>query len=467
MRRNPLSSITSAHTSISASLLSFTHLQSLIHYHTSPTNNQYLRRKSTNRTESLYPTRKTHPMPVSARTSDEYDPNLVAETLSCYNNDWKTALEFFNWVESQRGFEHTTETYNQIISVLGKFFEFDIAWNFIYKMRNSLASKPDHTTFRIMFNRYVRAHLIKEAIDTFDKLDDFNLKDSVSFSNLVDALCEYKHVIEAQELCFVNGKDYERYLSLDTKIHNMILRGFFKMNWWGKCKEFWEEMDKRGVEKDLFSYSIYMDVQCKSGKPWKAVKLFKEMKKRGIEPDVVAYNTAIQALGISDGVDVGVKLFKEMIELGCEPNVITFNTILKLLCENMRYKDAFEVLGLMSKKGCEPNVTTYHYFFRCLEKPKEILKMFDRMTERGIKPRMDTYVMLMSKFERWGFLRPVLDLWGKMKDQGLSPDESAYHVLIDALVQKGMVDLARKYDDEMLARGLSPKPRVVSGDTND
>jgi pentatricopeptide repeat protein len=73
---------------------------------------------------------------------------------------------------------------------------------------------------------------------------------------------------------------------------------------------------------------------------------------------------------------------------------------------------------------------------------------------------MDTYVMLMRKFGRWGFLRPVFLVWKKMEKLGCSPDEFAYNALIDALIQKGMVDMARKYDEEMMAKGLSAKPRV-------
>lgn len=375
-------------------------------------------------------------------------------------------MEFFNWVETQCGFHHTTEAYNRLIDILGKFFEFDIAWDLIEKMRKSSSfSKPDRTTFRILFKRYVSAHLVKEAIDTFNRMEEFNLKDEGSFSNLIDALCEYKHVIEAEELCFGKNEDCAEVLNykLDTKLYNIILRGWFKIGWWRKCREFWEAMDKRGIPKDLHSYSIYMDIQCKSGKPWRAVKLFKEMKKKGVELDVVAYNTLIRAIGISEGVDVSLKLYREMIELGFRPNVVTYNTILKLLCENGRYKDAYKFFNEMLSKGCEPNVRTYHCFFGCLQKPGEILKLFDRMVETGVQPTMETYVMLMRKFGRWGFLRPVLLVWKKMEEHGVSPNEFAYNALIDTLVQKGMVDMARKYDEEMMAKGLSAKPRIELG----
>lgn len=155
------------------------------------------------------------------------------------------------------------------------------------------------------------------------------------------------------------------------------------MGWWSKCREFWGQMDEDGISKDLYSYSIYMDIQCKSGKPWKAVKLYREMKKKGIKLHVVAYNTVIRAIGVSEGVDVAVHLGREMLELGCEPNVVTYNTIVKLLCENGRVKEAYKVLDKMSKRGCAPpNVITYHCIFRCLEKTNEILAMLDRMIER-------------------------------------------------------------------------------------
>lgn len=332
-------------------------------------------------------------------------------------------------------------------------------------MQNNSVSAPNHATFRVVFKRYVSAHLVNEAIDTFNRLDEFNLRDVTSYCNLVDSLCEHKHVIEAEELCFGERKvvGFDGFSVDGAKIYNMILRGYFKLGWWGKCREFWEEMDKRGVVKDLHSYSIYMDIVCKSGKPWKAVKLYKEMKRKRMKIDVVAYNTVIRAVGLSEGVDFAMRVYKEMREVGCLPSVVTFNTIIKLLCENGRVKEALAMLDQMPKEGCEPDAVTYHCFFRCLEKPKEILRLFDRMIESGIQPKMDTFVMLIRKFGRWGFLRPIFIIWKEMEKLGCSPDEFAYNALIDALIEKGMLDMARKYEEEMIQKGLASKPREALG----
>ncbi|XP_039118607.1 pentatricopeptide repeat-containing protein At1g80550, mitochondrial-like [Dioscorea cayenensis subsp. rotundata] len=389
--------------------------------------------------------------PDQASASLDFDQDTVLATLASYSDDWPRAVDFFRWVSSR--FIHTPATHSLLISILGKHFEFTLAWSHIISINPS----PDRSVLRSHFNRLAAAHLVQDALDAFRRSADFGLYDAATFSLLIDALCDHRHVIEAADLC------KNPPFPIDTKIYNMLLRGWLRMGWWGRCREFWEEMDQKGVAKDLHSYSIYMDILSKSGKPWKAIKVYKEMRSRNIALDVVAYNTVIQAVGKSDGVDRAITLYKEMIERGCEPNVVTFNTIIKLLCGDGRINEGYAFFEQMRKKGCDPNVITYHCFFRNLNRPKEILWLFDRMVNTGCRPRMDTYVMLMNKFGRWGFLRPVLLVWKAMEEHGCSPDAFAYNALIDALLQKGMVDIARKYDEEMLAKGLSPKPRKELG----
>ncbi|XP_028779217.1 pentatricopeptide repeat-containing protein At1g80550, mitochondrial-like [Neltuma alba] len=404
-----------------------------------------------------------HQSPTLEPSSSNTDPATVRETLLTFRNDWKRAFEFFNWVEREYRLQLPTDTYNYMIDILGKFFEFQLSWDLIQRMRQNPSSSPDHTTFRIMFKRYVSAHLVNEAIETYEKLHQFNLKDETSYCNLIDALCEYKHVDEAQDLIF--GKNKNGDVEVNVKYYNIVLRGWFKLGWWSKCREFWEEMDRKGVQKDVHSYATYMDIMCKSGKPWKAVKLFKQMKSKRMKLDVVVYNIAIRAIGLSQGVDFSINLFREMKDLGFEPSLVTYNTIIRLLCDNYRHKQALEMLGTMRKNGCQPNAISYQFFFACMEKPGDILTLFYKMIGSGVRPSMDTYVMLMRKFGRWGFLRPVFLLWEKMEELGCSPDASAYNAMIDALLDKGLLDMARKYDEEMLAKGLSSRPRKELGTT--
>ena len=92
--------------------------------------------------------------PISQSHTD-FDPTAVHETLYSYCNDWKRALDFFNWVQTQSHFQHTTHTYNRMLDILCKFFEFQLSWDLIHRMKTNPFSKPDHTTFRILFKRYI------------------------------------------------------------------------------------------------------------------------------------------------------------------------------------------------------------------------------------------------------------------------------------------------------------------------
>ncbi|CAN6277120.1 unnamed protein product [Urochloa humidicola] len=411
------------------------------------------------------------PAPAAAASSSastppsSLDAAAVLETLSLYTNDWRRALDFFHWSASPAGgnLPPTAATLARAVDILGKHFEFPLATSLLLSHHDPAREDPAflRPALRALLNRLAAANLVDDAVRAFESTAaSIGLRDEASFHLLIDALCDNRRVDEADHLCF--GKDPPPF-PLATKTHNLLLRGWAKTRAWARLRQLWFDMDRRGVAKDLHSYSIYMDALAKSGKPWKAFKIFKEMKQKGVPIDVVAYNTAIHAVGLAQGVDSAVRLYRQMVDAGCKPNTATFNAIVKLFCKEGRFKEGYAFVQQMHRSGCEPNVLTYHCFFQYLSRPQEVLGLFEKMLDRGCKPRMDTYVMLIKRFGRWGFLRPVFIVWKAMEEHGLSPDAFAYNALIDALLQKGMVDLARKYDEEMLEKGLSPKPRKELG----
>ncbi|KAG8043702.1 hypothetical protein GUJ93_ZPchr0458g22693 [Zizania palustris] len=367
------------------------------------------------------------PATAAATPPSRVDGAAVLETLSLYANDWRRALEFFHWSASPAGanLPPSPAAVARTVDILGKHFEFPLATSLLVSHYDP--ARADHSflrpALRSLFNRLAAANLVDDAVRAFySTADSIGLQDELSFHALVDALCDHRRIDEAHHLCF--GKDPPPFPPV-TKTHNLLLRGWAKTRAWARLRHLWFDMDNRGVAKDLHSYSIYMDALAKSGKPWKA--------------------------------------FRQMVDAGCKPNASTFNTIVKLLCKEGRFKEGYAFVQQMHKAGIEPTVLTYHCFFQYLSRPQEVLGLFEKMIERGCLPRMDTYVMLIKRFGRWGFLRPVFIVWKAMEEQGLSPDAFAYNALIDVLLEKRMVDLAKKYDDEMLAKGLSPKPRKELG----
>ncbi|KAJ3676916.1 hypothetical protein LUZ60_002640 [Juncus effusus] len=400
---------------------------------------------------------------TSSATTTSIDGDAVLRTLSLYSEDWRRALEFFHWAAAPPvNFAHTPLTLSRTVDILGKHLEFPQSISLISSFAGLNSPQFLLPSFRSLFNRLAAAHLVSELVDSFSIASKLGLGDQTTFHLLIDALCDKGHVSDAEKLS--KSPPFSTLFIPETKTYNLLLGGWGKVRAWSRCKDFWHEMDRSGVEKDLHSYAIYMNALTKAGKPWQAIKLFKELNQKKIKPDIVIYNTAIHAIGRSQGIEFSIRLYREMVESGIKPNSATLNTIVKHFCIEGRFKEAYCFIGLMRRKHqCEPDVLTYHCFFQYLTRPQEIFKLFEQMEVSSWQPRMDTYVMLIKKFGRWGFLRPVFDIWRKMEERGLSPDAFAYGALIDALKEKGMIDLARKYDQEMLSKGLSAKPRKDLG----
>eukprot|EP01018_Ginkgo_biloba_P014229 Gb_06907 [translate_table: standard] len=387
------------------------------------------------------------------------DPRLVENILRGYANNWKLAYGFFMWSGRQVGYKHNTQVFNAMINILGKVKQFDIAWEMIEQMNNAgkEGSLVSEKTFRIMFKRYAAAHMVKEAIEAFHRMEYFNLKsDRAAFHSLLDALCEHNHVVEAERLSI--GKD--SIFSPETKTFNILLSGWCKVRAWSECRRFWKEVNQlEGFHPDIFSYSIYMDALCKSGNPKKALKLYWQMKESGCEPDVTIYNIVVHVLGQANRVNDSLKLLHAMLDTGCRPNVVTYNSVIRNLCKIGKVHKAYQLFEQMAHQHCIPNAVTYHCFFSVLKKPKEVLVLFDKMVKNGCIPTIETYIMLMRKFGSWGLLRIVFMFWNQMEQNGCSPNECAYKALIDALIRRGRYHLARKYNEEMVARGISSDPR--------
>ncbi|KAJ6830482.1 uncharacterized protein M6B38_354620 [Iris pallida] len=392
-------------------------------------------------------------MPPSIRPlapACSFTPETVLATLSSYSNDWRLALDFFHYVSSPpHSFPHTPKTLTLTIDILGKHLEFPRALSL-------LPPSPPLPALRSLFNRLSAARLLPDALSLFRS----SSPSPATYHLLLDALCEHRHVDEAQSLALSPSPPFPA----DTKVHNLILRGWLTVRSFRRVREFWLDMDRKSIPKDLHSYTIYMDALVKSNKPYKALKLHKHLTQTSsLALDVVAYNTLIQAAALAGGADRAVRMYREMLDSGLRPNVPTFNALIKAFCGEGRAREGYALVDQMGKYGLEPDVITYHCFFRHSTRPQEIMRLFERMLAGGCRPRTDTYVMLMKKFGRWGFLRPVFAVWERMGEHGVSPDAFAYNALIDALLQKGMVEMARKYDEEMLAKGLSAKPRKELG----
>ncbi|CAN0878213.1 Pentatricopeptide repeat-containing protein At1g22960, mitochondrial [Linum grandiflorum] len=327
----------------------------------------------------------------------------------------------------QNGLRVSLYTYNPLISLYCKRGLFDEALDIRNEMKTRGVS-PTVSTYNALIHGFCKYGRISDAEKQFEDMGRNKLMpDIISYNSLIYGYCRLRRVDEAFHL-------FDELIRLGLRptvvTYNTLIDGLCRSADLEGGRKLKSDMVVDGIRPDVFTYTILVNGSCKSGNmsmaeefldemqsarlypgvKCKSGKPYKETKKEGIPSDVFAYNTRMLAVGISEGVDSATRIYREMKEAGY---------------------------------------------------PEKILRLFEEMLRGGVKPTMTTFVMLLRKFERWGFLKPASIVWSKMVERGYSPDESAYNAWIDALVDKGLLDEAWKYHQEMQKKGLSSKPRKV------
>ncbi|CAI9109859.1 OLC1v1009779C1 [Oldenlandia corymbosa var. corymbosa] len=381
---------------------------------------------------------------------------LVVEVLSRVRNDWETAFTFFLWAGRQPDYEHSLREYHSMISILGKMRKFDTAWGLIEEMRGKSLVTPQ--TLVIMIRKYCAVHDVGKAISTFYAYKRYSFEINVDeFQNLLSALCRYKNVKDAEHLLFCNKSVFP----LSTKSFNIILNGW--CNVVGDLREgkrIWEEMRKRGIPRDVFSYSSMLSCYSKVGKLQPLLKLFDQMKALDIAPDRKVYNAVIHALAKARHVKEAWNLMKTMEGNGISPNAITYNSIIMPVCRSRQLDAAREIFNEMMERNLTPNVRTYHAFFGMLRSDEEVFALLQKMKMTSCKPTHDTYIMLIRKFCRWRQFDNVFKLWNEMSANGLDHDRSSYLVLVHGLFLNGKLEESYQYYLEMQGKHMLPDPKI-------
>ncbi|KAK6931013.1 Pentatricopeptide repeat [Dillenia turbinata] len=394
--------------------------------------------------------------------SIEPSPTLVVEVLKKLSNSGVLALSFFRWAEKQKGFEHTSESYNALIESLGKIKQFKMIWVLMNAMKSKgLLTKE---TFALICRRYARARKTKEAIETFEKMSELGLKPELSdFNRLLDTLSKSRHVTKAQE---VFDKMKKRRFTPDIKSYAILLEGWGREENLLRLDEVYREMRDEGFEPDVVTYGILINAYCKGRKYDEAIKLFYEMDAKNCKPSPHIYCTLINGLGSEKRLSEALDFFEQSKASGYAPDIPTYNALVGAYCWSSRMYDAYRVIDEMRKHGVGPNSRTYDIILHHLIKArrtKEAYSVFERMSsEMGCEPTVSTYEIMVRMFCNEERVDMALRVWDQMKAKGVLPGMHMFSTLINGLWRESKLDEACKFFQEMLDMGIRPPGPMFS-----
>ncbi|KAB2604448.1 pentatricopeptide repeat-containing protein [Pyrus ussuriensis x Pyrus communis] len=394
--------------------------------------------------------------------SVKVSPTLVVEVLKKLSNSGVLALSFFRWAEKQKGFKHSTESYNALIEALGKIKQFKMMWELVNEMKiKGMLSKE---TFALISRRYARAKKVKEAIDAFEKMAKFGMKvEGSDFNRLIDTLSKSRQVERAQE---VFDKTKKRRFEPDIKSYTILLEGWGQEQNFLRLNEVYREMKDEGFDPDVVTYAILINAHCKAKKYDEAIELFREMEAKNIKATPHIFCILINGLGSEKRLSEALEFFELNKASGFVPEAPTYNALVGSYCWSMRMQDTFRVVDEMRKCGIGPNARTYDIILHHLVKARrteQAYSIFQQMSrEPGCEPTVSTYEIMVRMFCNEECVDMAMQVWDQMKTRGVLPGMHMFSTLINSLCHGNKLDDACKYFQEMLDAGIRPPAQLFS-----
>eukprot|EP01018_Ginkgo_biloba_P016263 Gb_10944 [translate_table: standard] len=381
---------------------------------------------------------------------------LVEQILKRFNNDWTSALGFFQWANSQADYKHTQQAYDIMVDILGKMKQFETMWAVIDEMKQ-LGGLISLRTFSKVMRRYAGAEKWKDAVRTFNELENFSVKmDTAAMNVLLDTLCKEQRVEHAWDI-FLEFKDR---IPPDAHTFNVLVHGWCKARRLEEAEWTMEEMRRNGFNPCVISYTSLIEAYCLERDFCKVDGLLDEMQEKDCPPNVITYTIVMHALGKAKETQEAFRVYDRMKANGCTPDVAFYNSLIFILGKAGRLKDAYGIFQEMSKNGLTPNVTTYNTMLAVIcehLQEENAFKFFREMEESNCKPDLQTYNPLLKmccKLKRMKILSYLLD---DMLNKDCSPDLGTYTLLIHGLCKVGRLDRACEFFEEMIEKRIIPK----------
>ncbi|KAI3886824.1 hypothetical protein MKW98_017176 [Papaver atlanticum] len=391
---------------------------------------------------------------------------LVEQVLKKLTNSGALALTFFRWAEHKQGFEHTTGIYNALIDSLGKIKQFQLIWDIVYgmKVRGILTNE----TFGLIERRYARARRSSDAIDTFEKMERYGLRQELCDLNcLLGTLCKSKNVRKAQEVFDEMVKRRKRFVA-DLKTYTVLLEGWGEEGNLVMLMEVYREMRvEGGFEPDVVTFGILIAAYCKCKKYNEALELLREIEaNEKCKPSAHIYCTLISELGSGMRLGEALEIFERAKAVVSPLGLPTYNAVVGSYCWSMRLDDAYQLVEEMRRTGVGPNSRTYdiiiHHLIR-LNRTEDAYFLFQRMAsgDFGCEPNLNTTSMIVrmlcQEVERVDL---AIKVWDQMKDKGVVPCMHMFASLVNSLCHEYMMDDACRYFQEMLDLGIRPPGKL-------
>lgn len=321
-------------------------------------------------------------------------------------------------------------------------------------------------TFASVFSSYVSSNKVREAVMTFDIMEQYGcVRDIVALNSLISAICREGKTIDGLEFLRVAKSS----IRPDSDSYAILLEGWEKEGNISLAKETFEEMvmeigwdpvnvpaydsflntlikGKNGIDDVLKHIDILCERKCYPG-----VKFFKDL---------------LQGYQKADNVREAELIWKAMVEkVGIRPDTEMYNSMITLYCSKNYTDVAKKMLDEMVCTGAFPDLQSYDVLFYFLiknKKLKEASVVFDEMVKKEFIPSKINCIAAVKSYVHIGDAYVAIKVWKFMINYYDSDLEETGNLLIVGLCDLKMVPEAVKYAESMIEKGIKVSSATLS-----
>ncbi|XP_074269888.1 putative pentatricopeptide repeat-containing protein At5g52630 [Silene latifolia] len=317
---------------------------------------------------------------------------------------------------------------------------------------------------------YSKSACIHDACKIFEEMP---YKDHVSWTSMIDGYAKhgyFKNALSGFKRMLLDGVVIDSYV-LSSAIS---ASASMKACTFGRCVHCFTL--KLGFEEETAVGNALVDMYSKVNDMESAARVFRGVSSR---MNVVSYTSLIDGYVESDQIEKALDTFVELTRKGMVPNEFTFSSLVKACANQAALEQGLQLHAQVVKMNfvADPIVSSalvYMYgkcglidfsaqLFHCIVNPsdyawnslmsgfshnglgKEVVKTFETMIQRCIKPNAITFVNLIMGCSHAGLVEAGLNYFNSMESRyGVAPSAEHYSCVIDLLSRAGKL---READD--------------------
>ncbi|CAH8355355.1 unnamed protein product [Eruca vesicaria subsp. sativa] len=334
-----------------------------------------------------------------------------------------------------------------VVSGFCKIGKPDLALGFFETAVDSGALSPSIVTYTTVVTALCQLGKIDQVKDLVKRLEEEEF-DCVFYSNLI-----HKSVIRLMEAVMQDREMVEKGINRDLLSYSILIDVFSKEGRFGMAFGLLGKMIKEGIEPSLITFTSIMRGLCRKGGVDEAFELFDRVLSMGIEVDEFVYVTLIDGVCRRGDLNRAFALLGDMEQRGVKPSVLTYNTVINGLCKAGRVSEADEI-----SRGVLGDVVTFTTLLDSYIKDENVdgvLEVRRRFVEAKIPMDLVMCNILLKAFLLVGDYGEAHVLYRAMPEMELTPDAVTYSTMIDCCCKAGQIDEALEIFDELRKSSVS------------